>query len=101
MKKVSKKYHNKVVLVRGFSKIEKFKNGTIKYFLNGKLHREDGPAIEWSSGKKSWFLNNIEYSYNEWEKRVMRNKIKRLSKLETFKLGILKYKINDLYSRYN
>lgn len=23
-------------------------NGTKKWYLNGKLHREDGPAIEWS-----------------------------------------------------
>jgi len=25
--------------------------------LNGKLHREDGPAIEWSDGHKEWWLN--------------------------------------------
>ena len=28
-----------------------------EWFLNGKLHREDGPAIESSSGSKFWFLN--------------------------------------------
>ena len=26
--------------------------------LNGGLHREDGPAIEWSNGDKYWFLND-------------------------------------------
>ena len=25
--------------------------------LNGKLHREDGPAIEWADGDRSWYLN--------------------------------------------
>ena len=31
--------------------------GTKSWFLHGKLHREDGPAIEWTSGNKSWFLH--------------------------------------------
>ena len=26
--------------------------------LNGKLHREDGPAIEDSDGDKYWYLND-------------------------------------------
>lgn len=34
----------------------KFHNG-YKWYLNGKLHREDGPAIEFSDGTKKWFLN--------------------------------------------
>jgi hypothetical protein len=25
--------------------------------IDGKLHREDGPAIEWADGTKSWYLN--------------------------------------------
>jgi len=25
--------------------------------LNGKLHREDGPAVEYPSGTKCWYLN--------------------------------------------
>jgi hypothetical protein len=29
----------------------------VEYRLNGKLHREDGPAIEWASGNKSWWFN--------------------------------------------
>jgi hypothetical protein len=31
--------------------------GTKEWFLNGKLHREDGPAYEGSDGSKSWWLN--------------------------------------------
>ena len=27
------------------------------YNLEGKLHREDGPAIEWADGRKSWWIN--------------------------------------------
>ena len=32
-------------------------NGTKQWFLNGKRHREDGPAVEWSDGTKEWYLN--------------------------------------------
>jgi len=31
--------------------------GTKRWYLNGLLHREDGPAIEWSNGDKSWYFN--------------------------------------------
>jgi hypothetical protein len=31
--------------------------GTKYWYLNGKLHREDGPACEWANGSKSWYLN--------------------------------------------
>lgn len=37
--------------------IKKTAGGTIIYYLNGKCHREDGPAIEFPSGSKKWFLN--------------------------------------------
>jgi hypothetical protein len=32
--------------------------GSKFWYLNGKLHREDGPAIEWASGGKRWYLND-------------------------------------------
>ena len=32
-------------------------NGTMQWHLNGKLHREDGPAVEWANGDKEWCLN--------------------------------------------
>ena len=32
-------------------------NGNKQWFLNGELHREDGPAIEYTSGTKVWYLN--------------------------------------------
>jgi len=31
--------------------------GTKCWYLNNKKHREDGPAIEYTSGIKDWFLN--------------------------------------------
>ena len=34
-----------------------YTNGTKAWYLNGKLHREDGPACEYSNGDKYWYLN--------------------------------------------
>ena len=31
--------------------------GDKEWWLNGKRHREDGPAIETTHGNKEWFLN--------------------------------------------
>ena len=33
-------------------------DGTKSWYLHGKLHREDGPAIEWTNGTKKWWLHN-------------------------------------------
>ena len=32
-------------------------NGKKNWYLNGKLHREDGPAVEYANGTKRWYLN--------------------------------------------
>ena len=35
-----------------------YADGTKRWFLNGKRHREDGPAIEYADGEESsWYLN--------------------------------------------
>ena len=38
-------------------KCKTYSNGTKEWYLNGKLHREDGPAVERASGTKQWLLN--------------------------------------------
>ena len=35
-----------------------FGNGALEWFIDGKRHREDGPAIEYYNGNKEWFLND-------------------------------------------
>ena len=40
-------------------------NGTKFWFLNGKRHREDGPAIEYDNGYKAWYLNDKEVTKEE------------------------------------
>lgn len=31
--------------------------GEVAYLLDGKLHREDGPAVEYPNGDQEWWLN--------------------------------------------
>ena len=40
------------------------------WYLNGKLHREDGPAAEFANGTKLWYLNGENLSEQEWKERV-------------------------------
>ena len=35
-----------------------YTDGNNSWYLNGKLHRVDGPACEWADGKKDWYLND-------------------------------------------
>ena len=45
-------------------------NGTKYWFLNGELHREDGPAIEYAAGSKHWYLNGKELTEAEFNART-------------------------------
>jgi hypothetical protein len=35
-----------------------YTDGTKKWFLHNRLHREDGPAIEYANGTKFWYLHS-------------------------------------------
>jgi len=37
-------------------------NGTKCWYLNGKLHREDGPAVEYANGTRLWYLNGERFT---------------------------------------
>ena len=51
-------------------------NGSKFWYLNGKLHREDGPAREYANGTKEWYLNGqrIECSTQQEFEQLMRLK---------------------------
>ena len=56
-----------------------YSNGDKVWYLNGKLHREDGPAIEYANGDKSWFLDSIQYSKEEYGNKISQIETKRLT----------------------
>jgi hypothetical protein len=37
--------------------VKVYSNGNKGWYLDGKLHREDGPAIECADGSKYWYLD--------------------------------------------
>ena len=43
-----------------------YANGGKWWYLNGKYHRVDGPAVEFANGNKWWFLDGIRYSESDY-----------------------------------
>jgi hypothetical protein len=41
--------------------VKVFDNGNRYWYLNGKLHREDGPAVETYDGSRYWWLNGKQH----------------------------------------
>ena len=63
-------------------------NGSKEWYINGKLHREDGPAMESSSGfHDSWYINGKGLSKKEFLKRTAPEIILTMDEIAA-KLGI-------------
>jgi hypothetical protein len=43
-----------------------WRDGSKSWYLNGKLHREDGPAYEGADGHKEWWLNAARFREQEF-----------------------------------
>jgi len=54
------------------------------WYINGERHREDGPAIEWANGDKEWYLGGKEYTEQEYLAKT--NPVKELTVAEIEKL---------------
>lgn len=52
--------------MQNYDNIFEDKDGNKFYYLNGLLHRIDGPAMEFSDTSKLWFIDNKEYSFKDW-----------------------------------
>ena len=63
--------------------VKVYDSGNKQWFLNGKLHREDGPAIERPDGYKAWFLNDVRYTEEEYYSKL--NPAKELTMKELVK----------------
>jgi len=67
--------------------------GNKQWWINGKLHREDGPAIEYSDGDKSWYLNGEKLTEKQWQKKVSPVKeltVEEISKQLGFEVKVVK-----------
>ena len=54
---IDSKQDNSKILHREDGPAIEWSNGDKSWFINGKRHREDGPAIEGSNGSKYWYIN--------------------------------------------
>ena len=50
--------------------VKVYANGNKYWWLNGKQHREDGPAVEYADGYKFWYLNGEDLSEEEHRVRM-------------------------------
>jgi len=61
-----------------------YASGTKCWYQKGKYHRLDGPAIEYASGTKSWYIEGVEYTEEEFNKKtnLVCNKIVTIDGIE-------------------
>ena len=54
------------------------------WFLNDELHREDGPAIEYTNGDEDYYLNGKYYTEENYHKEIQKrlNPVKELTVAE-------------------
>ena len=45
-------------------------DGDKHWYKNGKRHREDGPAIEYNNGYKAWYLKGKYLTKEEFDKAI-------------------------------
>jgi hypothetical protein len=44
-----------------------YTDGCMMWYVHGETHRTDGPAIEWEDGENNWYLDNIHYdTFGKW-----------------------------------
>jgi hypothetical protein len=47
-----------------------FSNGKKSWRVNGRRHRTDGPALEYPDGNAQWWLHDRHYTFDEWLDRT-------------------------------
>ena len=52
-----------------------YANGDRFWYLNGELHREDGPACEFSDGYKEWYFNGEDLTEEEFLNKTKKHTI--------------------------
>ncbi|HNC55219.1 MAG TPA: hypothetical protein PLP33_07235 [Leptospiraceae bacterium] len=58
MFKVAKANRN---ISENFTGVAEYSNGNKHWYKEGRLHREDGPAVEWIIGYKEWWVEGLRH----------------------------------------
>lgn len=64
-----------------------YSHGDRVWYLNGIRHREDGPSIEWVDGSKWWHLNGQSISEAEHKRRTVKEIVLTMDEIAA-KFGI-------------
>jgi len=48
-----------------------YRDGYKSWYKNGELHRLDGPAIEYANGYKVWYIDGVKYTEEEYKRRSL------------------------------
>ena len=57
-----------------------YSNGKKWWYINGLLHRENSPAIEYANGIKKWVLYGVSYTEQEYKLKIRSIKLTKLIK---------------------
>lgn len=50
-----------------------YPNGSKEWYHNGRMHRVDGPAGEYSDGSKTWYIRGVIYTdINKWAQAALK-----------------------------
>ena len=55
-----------------------FKSGNKRWYINGKRHRTDGPAVEYADGDGEWYIDGVKLSEKEYLQVTRNNKLELL-----------------------
>jgi len=59
--------------------VETYTNGNKYWFYKGQYHRLTGPAAEYASGYKSYYINNERFkTFEDYKEAVIQYKIKEI-----------------------
>ena len=72
--------------------VKVYDNGDKEWYLDGKRHREDGPAIEWADGNKWWYLNGEEVT----EEEIMKRTSKATCSGKVVEIDGIKYELKEI-----
>jgi hypothetical protein len=68
----TKRWHQEGKLHRIDGPAIEWQNGSKEWWIEGKRHRIDGPAVEWQCGKKEWWIEGQEYTEEEFNATLLR-----------------------------
>jgi hypothetical protein len=74
-------------------KVKVYADGTKYWCLNGKFHREDGPAMELANGVNYWYLDDEQCTEAEFKKKMAPAKEMTVAEIEAllgYRLKIVK-----------